>query len=164
MSAKGFYSAQEGHWVPLTYPVDFTGGKTSPAVSLKLWDHASIFLAIGISAAAATKITVNACTDYTGANPVAIPFDLFAGETTNVDQLGPRLPQTAAGYTPSANDEIYYVIELDAEQVAQVGAGYAYFQLVVTNGANSVIASAVALLSKGRYGQDQSATVQGATS
>jgi hypothetical protein len=159
MSAKGFYSAQEGHWVPLIYPIDTTGGKTSPAVSMKMWNHASIFLAFGVTAAADTKILVYACSDAAGDNPVAIPFDLFAGETSNSDVLGPRIAVPATGYAPSANDEIFYVIEFDAEDLLAAAAGSAYFQLSVTNGANSSIGSAVALLSAGRYAEDLAPTV-----
>ena len=159
MSAKGFYAAQEGHVVPLIYPVDTTGGKLGAAVSMKLWNHASIILMIGVSAAAPTKIIVNACTDASGDNAVAIPFDLFAGETAGLDTLGTRIPVPASGYVPSGNDGIFYVIELDAEQLLNVGAGYAYFQLDVVNGANSVIGAAVAILSHGRYAEDLAPSV-----
>ena len=157
MSAKGFYLAQEGHVVPLILPADITGGKLSPAFSLGAWAHVSILLSIGVSAAAPGAITLNACTDATGANPVAIPFDIFTCETSNTDVLGPRVPLTAAGYVPSPNDGIFYVIELDAAKLAVLGKSY--LQLAIANGVNSVIASAVAILSAGRFGGESSATV-----
>ncbi len=151
-----FYSAQDGHHVQLIAPKDITGGATSPAFAMKKYSHASIVLAIGASAAAPTGIVLNQCTDSTGAGAVPIPFDLFAAETMNVDVLGPRLAQTAAGYVPSAVDDIFYVIEVDASHLTQ---GFAYLQLVVTNGVNSVIAHAHAILSGARYAGDQSPTV-----
>jgi hypothetical protein len=159
MSAKGFFSAQEGHWVPLIGPIDITGGKTSPPVALKVWNHASILLAIGVSAAAFIKIIVNACTDAAGDSATAIPFKLYAAETASLDQLGPLVAVPAAGYTPSANDNIYYVIELDTDDLIAVGPTFSYFQLQLTNGANSVIAFAGAVLSKGRYAGDQTPSV-----
>jgi hypothetical protein len=156
--SKGIYLAQDTHVTPLVFPVDVTGGKTGAVVSLKQAAHLSIIILLGVSAAAFTKILVNACTANDGTGATAIPFDLFAGETANVDLLGPRQAVTAAGYTPSANDGIYYVIELDAAQLPQTSP---YVQLQLTNGTNSVIASAVAILSGMRYGSDQSPSVVG---
>lgn len=158
MGAHGFYTAQEGHVVNLIPPVDITGGKTGQPFSMANWAHASILLQIGVSAAAFTKIIVNACTDVGGDSPTAIPFDIFTQETAGAshDVLSGRTPVAATGYTPSANDGIFYVIEIDA---AQLPAGSPYVQLDLTNGSNSVIASAVAVLSSGRNTSDQSLTV-----
>ncbi len=158
MSAKGFYLAQEGHTVNILPPVDITGGKVAQAFSMANYAHVSILLQLGVSAAAFTKIIVNACTDAAGDSPTAIPFDIFTQETAGAskDVLSGRTPVTAAGYTPSANDGIFYVIEIDA---AQLPAGKIYVQLDLTNGANSVIASAAAILSGGRDTSDQSLTV-----
>ena len=151
-----FYSAQDGHIVQLITPQDITGGKTSPAISMKMYSHASILLFIGISAAAPNKIILNACTDAQGDGAIPISFDLFAAETPNLDVLGPRQPITSAGYAPSANDGIFYVIEVGAAHLPQ---GFPYLQLEVLNGVNSVLASAVAVLSGARYAGDQSPTV-----
>jgi hypothetical protein len=154
--SKGFYSAQAGHWVPLLYPVDETGGKTLKAFSMATYAHASILLMIGVSAAAPGAITINACTDAAGDNPTPIGFNLFKGETTDVDTLGARTAVTSAGYTPPATDKIFYVIEIDASELPQ---GSPYIQVVCADATNSVIASAAALLSGGRQVSDQSATV-----
>ena len=154
--AKGFYTAQDGHVVNILPPIDITGGKTGAAFSMKNHAHASILVQVGVSAAAFTKILVNACTDSSGDNPTAIPFDLYKCETSSTDVLSARTSVTAAGYTPSGNDAIFYVIELDAAQLPQ---GSSYVQLQLTNGVNSVIASAVAILSGARYAGDQSLSV-----
>lgn len=155
MGAKGFYSAQDGHIVNVLAPVDITGGKTGAVFNMKNYAHASIVIQIGVSAAAFTKIIVNECTDASGDNATAIPFDIYTCETSNTDVTSGRTAVTTAGYTPSANDGIFYIIELDAAQLAQ---GSNFVQLSLTNGANSVIASAVAILSGARYAGDQSAT------
>lgn len=154
--SKGLYSTQDGHWVPLLYPVDETGGKTLKAFSTAMYAHVSILLMIGVSAAAPGAITVNACSDAAGDNPTAIAFNLFKGETTDTDTLGARTAVTSAGYTPPATDKIFYVIELDAEQLPQ---GFPYVQVALADATNSVIASAVAYLSGARQACDQSPTV-----
>lgn len=158
MSAKGFYLAQEGHTVNILPPVDITGGKTAQAFSLATYAHASIILQIGVSAAAEGLVTLNACTDHTGASPVAIPFDVYKQEVAGAsnDVLGPRVPVPATGFTPAATDGIFYVIEIDAAQLPQ---GSPYLQLALADTTNSVIASAVAVLSGGRNTSDQSLTV-----
>jgi hypothetical protein len=69
--------------------------------------------------------------------------------------LGAATAVAAAGTTPSANDNIMYVIEVDA---AEMGDGYTTLELSLTNGVNSVIASAIAILSGSRYAGDQNAT------
>ena len=73
----------------------------------------------------------------------------------------------ATGYAPSANDGIFYVIEIDANELEAAIAGalsgtlgqYSYLQLSLTNGVNSCITSAVAVLSGSRYAEAQSPTV-----
>ena len=156
----GFYSAQAGHWVPLIGPVDETGGKTSTPIALKMYAHASILIAIGVSAAAPGAVTLNACTDNTGATAVAIPFNVFKAETgignAGSDVLSAKVAVTAAGFTPVATDGIFYVIEIDAQALPQ---GYPYLQLVEADTTNSVIDFAVALLSGARQASDQSASV-----
>jgi hypothetical protein len=163
---RGTNLAQQCHVANVIDPVDFTGGKTGRWLALKQYEHITFLLSIGVSAAAPTAILVKAATNNAGAGAVAIPFDLYAAETAGVDLLGPRLAQTAAGYTTiSANDGIFYVIELDAAAVLSAagvppaGEPFAYVTVNVTNGANSVIASCVAILSGARYGADQSPSV-----
>ena len=151
-----FYSAQDGHHVQLIPPKDITGGVTSPAFAVKQYRHVTIRVDVGVSAAAFTKIIVNQCTAQDGTGATAIPFTLFKQETSNGDVLSGATAVTSAGYTPSANDDIFYVIEIPVEQLTQ---GYDYLQLELTNGTNSVIASAVAILSAARYEMDQSPTV-----
>lgn len=152
---KGFVSAENGHWVHLLPAIDETGGKTTPCLNMKNYQHASIFIGIGVSAAAPGAITVEQCTAANGTGNVAIPFYIYKGETTNVDTLGVRTFVSAAGYTPPATDNIFYVIELDASELSD---GFPYVRVVDANGVNSVIASVSALLSGARYAHTLSAT------
>ena len=152
---KGFVVSEMGHVVQALAPVDITGGKTGQAFSMKNYKHASILVLIGASAAAFTKIIVNACTDAAGDNPTALPFEIYTQETAAGDVLSARTDVAAAGYTPSANDGIFYVIEIDSAELPQ---GSPYVQVQLTNGVNSVIAAVVAVLSGARYEEAQSPT------
>ena len=158
MGVKGFYTAQEGHVVNVLPPVDCTGGKLGQCFKMAKHGHASIILQFGVTAAAPTKVTLNACSDAAGDNPQAIGFDLFKQETAgaNQDVLSTRTPIGAAGFQPSNNDNIFYVLEVDADSLP---AGLPYVQLDITNGVNSAIASAVAILSGSRFASESSETV-----
>lgn len=162
---RGTVLAQQMHIANVIDPVDFTGGKTGRWLALKAYEHVTFILSIGVSAAAPTAVLVQAATSAAGAGAVAIPFNVYKSETAGVDLLGARTPVTAAGFAPSANDGIFYVIELDAAEVLSAagvppaGEPFAYVTVQVTNGANSVIASCVAVLSGARFGGDQSPSV-----
>jgi hypothetical protein len=158
----GFYTAQKGHVINILPPVDVTGGKTSQAFSMAGAAHASIILQIGVSAAAPTGVTLQAgsATAAVGASvagATAIAFDVFKQETAgaNNDVLSTRTAVAAAGFVPSANDGIFYVIEIDGDDVP---AGLPYLQLNIANAANSVIASAVVILSGLRYAGESNPT------
>lgn len=160
--AKGIYTAQDEHVVNILPPVDVTGGKTSQAFSMAGARHASIILQIGVSAAAPTGVTVQAGTATAAvgasvAGAAAIPFDLFKQETAGAgnDVLGTRTATAATGFVPSANDGIFYVIEIDGDSLP---AGSPYVQLNIANGVNSVIASAVAVLSGLGYSGESNPT------
>jgi len=155
---KGFVTSEMGHVVNILAPVDITGGKTAQAFAVKNYQHVSIILQIGVSAAAFTAILVNQCTAANGTGAAAIPFFIYKQETAGAgnDVLSARTAVTSARFAPSANDGIFYVIEIDASELSD---GFPYIQLQLTNGANSVIASAVAVLSGARFAETQSPTV-----
>ena len=67
--------------------------------------------------------------------------------------------ELAAGFAPAGNNNIFYVIEVDADTLP---AGQDYVKLFLTDNspaASSVLTSAVVILSAGRYEHDQSETV-----
>ena len=153
--SKGINLAERGHIVNILSPIDITGGKTGDVFSMAKYSHATIIVQIGVSAAAFTKILVNECTDFAGAGATAIAFNVYKEETAAGDTLGARTAVAAAGLTPSANDTIMYVIELDASELTEDSH---FVQLSLTNTTNSVIASAVAILTGARYAEEQSPT------
>ena len=148
--------AEQAHFVNILPPIDITGGVYSDVFSMADYDHATIIVQIGVSAAAFTKIIVNACDNFTPSTRSALAHTIYKCETAASDVLGARTAVAAGGTTPSANDTIFYVIEVNADELP---AGYPNLELNLTNTSNSVIASALAILTKGRYTSDQSPTV-----
>lgn len=147
--------AEQGHIVNIVPAIDITGGVTGDVFSMENYNHATIIVQVGVSAAAFTKVILNECTAADASGATAIAHYIYKEETDAGDTLGARTAVTTAGTTPSANDNIFYVIELDASELSD---GYEWVQLSLTNGANSVIGSAVAILTGARYGKEQSAT------
>jgi hypothetical protein len=145
---RGMLIAEQAHVVNVIPPIDITGGKAGDRFSLAKWQHATIIVQIGVSAAAFTKILVNACTAATGGSSAAIAYRLYSEETDAGDTLGAKEEVAATGKTPSANNNIMYVIEIDATELPD---GSPWIELSLTNTSNSVIASAVAILTGARY-------------
>ncbi len=146
--SRGHVLAEIGHIVNILPPIDITGGKTGDVFTMEHYAHATIIIQIGVSSAAFTKIIVNECTSFAAAGATAIPFSVYKEETAAGDTLGARTAVLAAGLTPNAADTIFYVIELDA---AELSADSQFVQLSLTNTTNSVIASALAILTGARF-------------
>jgi hypothetical protein len=144
------------HFVNVLPPVDVTGGAAGARFHMRYYKKALVALQVGVSAAAFTKILVKSCSAASAGTATAIAFSYYACETDASDVLGARTASLAAGVTPSAANNIMYVIEVDAAELLD---GHDWVEVSVTNGTNSVIASALAVLSGTRYGQDQSVTV-----
>lgn len=153
---RGLVLAEQAHAVLAVPPKDVTGGGAGDIFTMEGHGHASIFVAVGVSAAAPTSITVKACSDNAGSDPEAIPFDYYAQETAAGDVAGARQSATASGITPSANDNVFYQIELDA---AELPDGKPWVLVEINNGTNSVLAAVLVLLSGGRYQGPESPTV-----
>lgn len=148
---QGFNIAEMGHIVNILPPINIAGGVECDVFSMENYAHATIIIQVGVSAAAFTKIIVKECTAIDGTGATAIAFSVYKEETAAGDTLGARTAVAAAGVTPHANDTIFYVIELDARELSDLSH---FIEVELTNGSgNSVIASAVAILSGSRYAQ-----------
>ena len=158
MGAKGIYVAQECHVVNLLPPVSLNATTTSNKFNMKNWRHASIILQIGVNGGSPV-VTLKSSDNGSPENTTAIPFNLHDGETaynaTNGDVLGPREAIAATGFTPAAANNIYYVMELDADTLP---AGQDFVEVVLTS-PTTCLTSIDVILSAGRYEHDQSETV-----
>jgi hypothetical protein len=143
---KGFVIPEMAHPVNILPPIDITGGVTSDVFSMKGYGHVDIVLQVGVSADAFTKIIVEECDDFVPTTHTDRAFNVYKCETDSGDVLGAKTAVAATGLTPSANNNIFYVISIDAAELTE---GYPNLRLELTNGANSVIASAMAYLSGG---------------
>jgi len=152
---KGIVLAEQGHIVNALPPINITGGALSDRWSMKNHAHATIIVSIGVSAAAFTKIILNAATAASGGSKAAIGSRYAAEETAAGDTLGSLAAFTSAGITPSANDTIMYVLEVDASELPD---GSPWLEVELTNGTNSVIAAVIVVLTGSRYQGDQNQT------
>ena len=148
---KGINLAECAHVVNILSPVDSTGGVTSKYFNMANYAHATIIIQIGVSAAAPGAVTVNEATSYAASTTQAIAFSYYScGTTTDVDTLGVRAAATSTGFVPSAVDKVFYVIEIDQDQL---DSGYSYIAVAQANTTNSVIESMVAVLTGPRFAQ-----------
>lgn len=152
---RGINIAEMCHVVNILPPADADTVATPEVFSMKTYQHASIILQLGVTGAAAT-ITVEACDNFTPSNVSAIAFAVYKEETAAGDTLGDRVEVTSAGFATSTNDNVMYVIEVDA---AALPEGYPNLQVKVSDPGAATFASAIAILSGGRYAGNESATV-----
>lgn len=148
--------AEIGKFVMPIPPKDVTGGATGARFNMKGHKHASIVILGGVSAAAWTKIILRACTLASAGVATDIPYRLYAEETDAGDTLGAMEQVAATGRTPTANNNVIYVIELDARELPD---GSPWVEVALTNGANSVIAACLVVLTGGRYAPNLSGSV-----
>lgn len=147
--------AEMGHVVNILPPLDINGSaRTSDYFALKNYAHASIVLTLGVTGAA-SDVTLEESDDNAGNDTSAIGFTYYKEETAAGDTLSTKQTATTGGFSTSTNDNITYVIEVDA---AELSDGYPYLVLKMSDPSASTFASAVAVLSGSRYGRDQSLT------
>ena len=147
-----FNVAQEGHVVSILPPVDCDGGKVCDAFSMENWSHATIILTLGVTGGT-SDVTISESTTAAAGTDIAFKYAI---ETTALgDTLGALTACASTGFTTSANDGVIYVIEIDA---ADLSAGYNWICVTLATPGAATFASAVAILSGGRYACDESAT------
>ena len=82
-------------------------------------------------------------------------FSYYAETTAAGDTLGSRTAATVAGIDVSANDNITYIIEIDAEELTE---GYPNLRLAWSAPGGATLVSAVVVLSGLAYQGDQTRT------
>jgi len=147
--SKGIFVGVHGHVVNIIPPIDINGGATvSDFFSMKGYAHASIILTYGVTGAA-TTVTLEESDDNAGNSTTEINFNVYKEETAAGDTLGDAVAVVAAtGFASSANNSIMYVIEIDASALSD---GFPYLVLKITDPSAATLASAVAVLTGGRY-------------
>ncbi len=153
---KGINIAEELHVVNILPPQSIAGAVTSDVFSLKNYQHATIIVQCGATNADAGFITIEECDDFTPTTDTAIAFSYYKEETAAGDTLSAKQAAVAAtGIDVSANDNLTYVIEIDAAQLTE---GYPGLYLKWSAPGGATLVSAVAILSGPRYAGSESAT------
>lgn len=172
---NGFNVSEAGHPILIIAPQNGTGGVLhSQGFSMANYKHASILIGFGAQAGQGTIIelfaaaaTAAAGTPATGRQ--ALPFNLYKQETSGLanDVLSAITNQPSSGYQPSGNANIFYVIEIDANELEASGFGgaladslgqAAYLQLDVNVSGEADFVCAFVVLSGSRYAESQSLT------
>ena len=151
---KGFVAAEQGHIVQALAPVDINGGKNSDVWSMAEYNHATIIVGLGVTGAA-TTVTVEECDDFVPTNSTAIAFNYYAEATADGDTLGARTAATTSGFAAGTADGIFYVIEIDAEELSD---GYPNLRVALSDPSAQTFGAVYAILSGARYGEVQSPT------
>ena len=155
MGAKGITIAEECHVINILPPQSATTAVDADVFIMKNYAHATIICQFGTTNADAGNITVEECTaaDATGATALSTTLWTYAETTATGDTLGARTNDVSIDV--SANDNIFYVIEIDASELS---AGYNYVQVAYSAPGGATLISMVAILSGSRYPKDQSPT------
>ena len=146
--------AEQAHIINILPPQDVSGGVSSGVFSMRNASHVTIIVTAGSTNTDAGNVTIEECDDFTPSNDTAIDFSYYAETTAGGDTLGSRtLAEAATGIDVSENDNITYVIEIDAEQLTE---GYPNLILKWSACGGATLGSAVAILTGYAYqGKDQ---------
>ena len=147
--------AEEMHVVNILPPQSITDAVVSGVFSMKNHQHATIIVTAGSTNADAGNITIEECDDFTPTNDTAIGFTYYKEETAAGDTLSEKQTATTTGIDVSGNDNIMYVIEIDA---AELTDGYPNLILKWSAPGGATLVSAVAVLSGARYSGSENAT------
>ena len=94
----------------------FAGTVYSDVVNMANFAHLTAIISKGVGATGTSTVTVEACDNANGDNPVAIPFR-YRINTTG-DTWGELLNATAAGFATTAGSSQRYAVEVDSEEMA----------------------------------------------
>jgi len=149
--------AEECHVVNILVPQDVSGAVNSDVFSMRNASHVTIIVQAGSTNADAGNVTIEECDNFTPSNSTAIAFNYYAEETDSGDTLGDRTAAETTGIDVSGNDNIFYVIEIDAEELTE---GYECLRLCWSACGGATYGSAVAILSGYSYaGKNQNTEI-----
>lgn len=145
---KGYVIPEDGHIVNALPPLDLNGAaRYTDVISLAEYGHIDFIIQLGVTGAAST-VTVEKCDNFTPSNSSAIAFSYYAETTDAGDTLAARAAATAAGFATSTNNNVFYVISIDA---AELGEGYPCVRLALSDPGIATLGSVVAVLSAAKY-------------
>ena len=156
MAAQGFSIGEgQGHYVLGVAPVDIdAGAQTSDAFKLSNYSHATIIISLGVTGAAST-VTVKENTAADGSGATAIAFSYYGEATAGGDTTGARTAATSSGFATATTDGIFYIIELNAEDLSD---GYEWVTVHLSDPGAATFGSIGIILSGARYAEVEAPT------
>jgi len=157
MSAANGFSIGEGqgHYVLGVAPVDIdAGAQTSDAFKMANYTHATVIISLGVTGAAST-VTVKENTDASGSGATAIAFAYYSEETAAGDTTSARTAATSSGFATSTNDGVFYILEIDAEDLSD---GSEWVTIHMSDPGAATFASIGVILSGARYAEVEAPT------
>ena len=156
MAAQGFSIGEgQGHYVLGTAPVDIdAGAQTSDAFSMANYSHATIIISLGVTGAAST-VTLKENTAADGSGATASAFAYYSETTAAGDTTSSRTAATSSGFATSTNDGVFYIIELNAEDLSD---GSEWVTVHMSDPGAATFASIGVVLSGARYGEVEAPT------
>lgn len=145
---KGINIAEDCHVVNLLPPHDANTVATPEVFSMEGYSHVTIIVQAGVTGAT-TTFTVEGCSDFSATASTAIAFNYYAEQTANGDTLSAKTAATTSGFATGTNDNIMFVIEVDAAEL--LTTGYNKMRLVASDPGATTYLSAVAILSGARH-------------
>lgn len=125
----------------------FAGTVYSQAVAMKNWNRVMFVRFDGVGTTGTSTLTVQACSDASGSNPVAIPFRYR--EVLSTDVEGTLTLATTAGYTSTAGSSKLIEVEVRAEDLAASGLGYVRLKCV-ESAASAVLGGILIIMGESR--------------
>ena len=125
--------------------------QTTDYISLKNYNSCMFVIQHGTGTTGTATITVAKATDAagTGATNIAFKYRRVAAVGTS-DVEGALTDATASGFATTAGSDQLYIIEVNAEEIAD--GGYSFLALTATEVVNSPVKGAIlAILGEARY-------------
>lgn len=158
------------HVTSLLVPVAdvFAGTKTTDEVKMSDFDHATFLVISGANAGDEPIFTVESCSDTSGTNNTAIPFDYTSttgtSTATSKDVWANYGRATATGYSKNSSAiNMMWAFDVDAAELSQTNSiRHEYIRLVCTeSGSSGITGAVICILSNARFAKDGKSTQMG---
>lgn len=138
----------------------FAGTIHSTVLNVSLYKQSTYVLHKAVGTTGTTLVTVEACSDATGAGATAIPF--WYRKSTTLDTWGDLVQATSAGFTTTAGSNQLYEITVDNDFQGGNdvgGTGLQYQRMTcVEQAASAVLGGVLVYLGQARYPRQTPAT------
>lgn len=134
----------------------FAGTVYSDVVNIKDWALARFLVHKGVGTTGTSTLTLEACDNAAGDNPVAVPFR-YQAYTGADDVPGAVTDAAAAGFATTAGSSQLYVLEVEAQELPAAKSWVRLKAVEVVN--DPVLGGILIELLRPRYGASVPATV-----